>query len=73
MEVTHAVWPVLDCIRIFRSHCDECGSTVWPVLDCIRIFRSYCDECGSAVWPVLQTIYECKTCSHIVHAQCLAR
>ncbi|XP_023335319.1 differentially expressed in FDCP 8 homolog A [Eurytemora carolleeae] len=41
--------------------------------DYLRIFRSYCDECGSAVWPVLQTIYECKTCSHIVHAQCLAR
>lgn len=35
--------------------------------------RSYCDECGSTVWPLLQTIYECKICSHIVHAQCLTR
>ena len=35
--------------------------------------RSYCDECGSAVWPLLQTIYECRICSHIVHAQCLNR
>ena len=35
--------------------------------------RSNCDECGSAVWPLLQTIYECRICSHIVHAQCLNR
>jgi len=35
--------------------------------------KRYCDECGSVVWPLLQTIYECKTCGHILHAQCLSR
>ena len=35
--------------------------------------RSYCEECGSAVWPMLQTIYQCRTCGHLVHAQCLDR
>eukprot|EP00088_Acartia_fossae_P003305 TRINITY_DN11380_c1_g1_i7.p1 TRINITY_DN11380_c1_g1~~TRINITY_DN11380_c1_g1_i7.p1 ORF type:complete len:422 (-),score=39.57 TRINITY_DN11380_c1_g1_i7:16-1281(-) len=35
--------------------------------------RRYCEECGSVVWPVLQTIYECKTCTHVLHAQCLSR
>lgn len=46
--------------------------TLVPVLQKFPA-RSYCDECGSAVWPLLQTIYECKICSHIVHAQCLNR
>jgi len=33
----------------------------------------YCDECDGAVWQLLQTSYQCKICSHLVHAQCLPR
>jgi len=31
----------------------------------------FCDECGGTLWHLLQTVYSCKTCSHLVHAHCL--
>jgi len=31
----------------------------------------FCDECGGTLWHLLQTVYSCKICSHLVHAQCV--
>jgi len=31
----------------------------------------FCDECGGTLWHLLQTVYSCKTCSHLVHAHCM--
>lgn len=31
----------------------------------------FCGECGGTLWHLLQTVYSCKTCSHLVHAQCM--
>jgi len=31
----------------------------------------FCDECGGTLWHLLQSVYSCKTCSHLVHGQCL--
>lgn len=48
------------------------GHSLVPVADLLPTKGLFCDECGAAAWPLLQTLFRCKSCSHLVHAHCLA-
>eukprot|EP00092_Neocalanus_flemingeri_P038212 GFUD01041593.1.p1 GENE.GFUD01041593.1~~GFUD01041593.1.p1 ORF type:complete len:419 (+),score=138.92 GFUD01041593.1:400-1656(+) len=57
--------------QVLPGELESLGHNFLPA-DSIKPTRVlFCDECGGTLWHLLQTVYGCKTCSHLVHGHCL--